>query len=720
MIIPRHTTIIISHLTKRSFATFIDSKPLYRPPPASPDNDGSTFAEIGPLPEYQRRIAMGLLKPDQEQFQAVVRLQKLCEDLLDYEPPAIKALPGKPLWQRGFKLLGKDGGAPKTKENSFAGSSMIPLWMDSDDSPEFVGPRGLWIHGEVGTGKTLLLDLFHSTFPTSRKLRTHFHPFLSSLLVKLNDFNSLHPTSPAKLSTPHPTMSVARDIILTPTPSSPIWLISFDEFQVTDVASAVILRQVLSHMFGMGCVMVVTSNRAPEELYQGGFQRSVYGPFVDLIRDRCEVLRVRGKRDYRVLLADEKPAAATEEMYFNLSDGEAIGRYMERVMKLFQNQERKKQFFEVYGRKVIVPAATQDGKAIFRFDQLCGSNENPLGPVDYLELCSRYHTILVQTVPVMGMAMKNEARRFITFLDAAYENRTKVIMSADDTPENLFVMEPPKPTETDSADPTTSASSPATPPQPQQQEESPDAVMHREMLGDLLGGFEVIRNPTSPTGFDVRRLAILSGSDERFAFRRAVSRIKEMGSEVYLKTPHAPWKVDWRGLETVKGVEGADDVGVKLETEKAKEGVDQPKLTKPLETQVVTEPVAVIGSDHPRGLRVAEMGAEAYGDDFGEEAGYRGMVVRMNQRLASNSTDGHGGKTGIVETLRKRFETSTPKIQETHFWGAVPWSKKEEKAGRVGERRNVAFWSNMHEKGEGGEGEGQGGSSDDGVGRNQK
>ncbi|KAJ3215508.1 hypothetical protein HDU67_000296 [Dinochytrium kinnereticum] len=657
-------------------------------------------AEIGPLPEYRRRIALGLLKPDQEQYRAVVRLQTLCDDLLDYQPPEIKAFPGKPIWQRGFKLFGKDGGIQKLSENAFAGKSMIPVLVDGEE-PDFIGPRGLWIHGEVGTGKTLLLDLFHSTLPTPHKKRIHFHHFTTSLHSKLRDYHSLPPDSPARTSSGHVTMAIAREL------AGEAWMICFDEFQVTDVATAVILRQVLAGLFRLGVVVVVTSNRAPDELYQGGFQRSIYSPFIDLIKDRCDVLNVRSETDYRVVLAKgiEKPPREKEEVFFNLNDAKSIGKYIERVTTLFKNNDVTEKSFTVYGRVVVLNKATDDGKAIFSFDELCGSGDHPLGPVDYLELCSRYHTIVVQSVPVMGLAQKNEARRFITFLDAAYENKVKVIMSADANPDNLFITEPQKPTAS------SGGSSTPTP-------ESADAVMHREMLGDLLGGFELIKGVEGEDGsspmMDVRRLAIFTGSDERFAFKRAVSRIKEMGSEGYLSGEHAPQQVDWKGLERVRRVEGAVDDVVVPPASASNGDPDTAALATDPVKEAVEAPVAFVSDDVPRGARMSEMGPEAYGDDFGEEAGYRGYVVRMQHRLGGGlEKDGEANGGGILKTMKERQEGS-PKVQETHFWGIVPsrWT-----AGRT-----AAFWSNMSVGGDkkGGSGEGQGKKKGEGEGEGSK
>jgi predicted ATPase len=151
------------------------------------------------------------------------------------------------------------------------------------------------------------MDLFYESFPAplNQKHRIHFHYFMQKVYVKMQDWHKLHPDSPLRHSadgskgkeTPHITEVVARDLV-----KEHGWLWCFDEFQVTDVATAVIMRQVLAAMVKLGVVMVVTSNRVPADLYKGGFQRNVYGPFVELLEDRCEVVHLRSETDYREML----------------------------------------------------------------------------------------------------------------------------------------------------------------------------------------------------------------------------------------------------------------------------------------------------------------------------------------------------------------------------------------------------------------------------------
>ncbi|KAJ3144313.1 Lactation elevated protein 1, partial [Irineochytrium annulatum] len=528
-------------------------------------------------------------------------------------------------------------------EDAFAGRSLIPILVDGSE-PDFIGPRGLWIHGEVGTGKTLVMDLFYNAMPTARKRRVHFHRFMTGVYSKINDFNRISAASTARQAA-HVTQLVAREWV------KDAWLVCFDEFQVTDVATATLMRQIFAHMFRLGAVVVATSNKAPDDLYTGGFQNNIYLPFIDLIKDRCDVLHIRSKTDYRELMLQEKPQAVDNRMYYKL-DTDANKAAFVQVFK-----------FDIYGRTATVPRAV-NGMALFTFDELCGSSLNPFGPVDYLELCMRFHTIVLQSVPVMGLLEKNEARRFITFIDAAYENKVKLIMSAEDDPQNLFATEPITP-----LGPRTTS----------------DSAMHREMLGDLAGEMRAARESTkTPEGSlgNLNRLAILTAEDERFAFRRAVSRVLEMGSSEYNARRHEPLGADWDGLDALRRVKGLEEDELTppaKQEDEAKSG-GEAESRKPEEG--VRDAVAVFGADQPRGARMTELSdMESYKDDFGDEAGYRGYVVRMQDRLAK------GGRVG--ETIKERVkdrESRVPRIRETHFWGMVhgKWS--------LGAR---TFWSNL-------------------------
>ncbi|TPX31251.1 hypothetical protein SmJEL517_g05359 [Synchytrium microbalum] len=573
---------------RRSFATQIEQPQ-------------SGLAQIGPLAEYQRRIAINLMKPNEAQFLSIVKLQRLTEDLLDYQPPVVI----RP-YSNKSKAIAMTGDAPPTEPNSDA-RSMIPII--TDDTTEVIGPTGLWIHGEVGTGKTLCMDMFYDSLPIEKKRRIHFHNFMLDAYRRINEWQN-HPDPSVRSS--HVMSHVARDFV------GESWLLCFDEFQVTDIATATVVRQLFTHMFKLGAVVVATSNRAPDELYKGGFQREHYAPFIDLLNDRCEVLNLKSKEDYREMMLKESPVSAELDVYYRRDDPDQAKAFVQRVSKLFYGLELTKAEFNIYGRTVVVPKQAK-GLALLTFDELCGQ---PLGPADYLQLCSLYHTIVLQSVPRMGLLQKNEARRFITFIDAAYENKVKLILSADEDPENLFNIV---------ADPAA--------------EEDSDTFMHREMMGDLMG---LTKRGKRMNSHDIMKLAIFTGADERFSFARAVSRLREMRSSLWALQEHSPQHVNNEA---------------------------SPQYSKPATTSP-NSPATSAASSEPT-IEPSEyhtLNHHSQSDDFGDEASYRGLI-KQYARFNSQTSLADTVRNAINEKMSER-NADKPKFKDPHFWGMGKWGKR--------------------------------------------
>jgi protein AFG1 len=219
---------------------------------------------------------------------------------------------------------------------------------------------------------------------------------------------------------------------------------------------------------------------------------------MDYLNQRMDIVQLRSKVDYREELLKE--SVTKDKMYYKLENDEEIRDFVTKISKMFYGKVLQESSFKVHGRIQKVPKASE-GIALYTFDELCGSDKNPMGVPDYLKLCQLYHTIIVQNIPQMTILEKNEARRFITFIDAAYENKIKLICSAETDPEKLFVISDIESLE----------------------------MMHKEMIGDILA------ETNSPN--EMMKLAIFTGEDEKFAFKRAVSRLKEMQSDLYLTTP---------------------------------------------------------------------------------------------------------------------------------------------------------------------------------------
>lgn len=282
-------------------------------------------------------------------------------------------------------------------------------WRPTGTPPPTV--RGLYLWGPPGRGKTLLLDLFHSTLPVPGR-RQHFHHFMRDVHARL-----------AKLRRrPNPLTAVADQI------ANESRVICFDELQVTDIADAMILGRLFEALFERRVVLAVTSNRAPEALYANGINRELFLPFIAVLRDRCQVVELTGERDWRLdrmkgrrtwLAPADDGARAEFEAFWRELRGEAPEAAAHLTVK---------------GREVTI-ARTAGGLARATFAELCA---RPLGASDYLALAERFHTLFLEDVPVLGPHNHHEARRLVTLIDALYEARTRLVVLAEAEPERLY------------------------------------------------------------------------------------------------------------------------------------------------------------------------------------------------------------------------------------------------------------------------------------------
>ena len=275
--------------------------------------------------------------------------------------------------------------------------------------------RGLYIYGEVGRGKTLLMDLFFQTSSVKRKRRTHFHEFMADVHERIYVYRQ-------DKSEDDPVRRTAAAL------ADEAWLLCFDEFHVTDIADAMILGRLFTQLFELGVVMVATSNIAPQGLYKDGLNRALFLPFIDLLEQHCEVVRLDARTDFRLekltgvpvwdVPDDKKAQAALDAAWRKLTGGRA----------------GSSQTLVVKGHNVDVPRAAM-GVARFSFDDLCGK---PLGAADYLRIAHEFHTLIVDHVPVMDYERRNEAKRFIILIDTLYDHAVKLIASAEAEPPELY------------------------------------------------------------------------------------------------------------------------------------------------------------------------------------------------------------------------------------------------------------------------------------------
>jgi cell division protein ZapE len=282
-------------------------------------------------------------------------------------------------------------------------------------------PRGLYVHGEVGRGKTMLMDLFFQNCPVEHKRRAHFHEFMAEVHERIYGYRQ----------------NIARGeiadgdvIVLTANAIfDEAWLLCFDEFHVTDIADAMILGRLFAKLFELGTVVVATSNVAPEDLYKGGLNRALFLSFIKHISDHMDVLRLDARTDFRL----EKLAGV--KMWLVPPDVDAEAALDKAWAKLTGGARCKPRDIAIKGRILHVPCSAH-GVARFSFADLC---EKPLAASDYLRLAHDYHTILVDRIPVMDYAERNAAKRFITLIDALYDNAVKLVASAEANPVALYL-----------------------------------------------------------------------------------------------------------------------------------------------------------------------------------------------------------------------------------------------------------------------------------------
>src|SRR6202790_5714680 len=335
---------------------------------------------------YQSLVSSGAIEPDAAQARAAEAFAALEQRLASY----------KPVRKQG--LLGR-------------------LFGDKNEAP----PRGLYIHGEVGRGKTMLMDMFFQHSSVVHKRRAHFHEFMAEVHERIYGFRQ----------------NIARgeiadgDVIALTAASifDEAWLLCVDEFNVTDIADAMIVRRLFSKLFDLGTVVVATSNVAPDDLYKGGLNRALFLPFIAQISDHMDVLRLDARTDFRL----EKLAGV--KMWLVPADPAAAAALDKAWSKMTGNAPCKPRDISIKGRILHVPCSAH-GVARFSFADIC---EKPLAASGYLRLARDYHTIMIDRIPVMDYAERNAAKRFIALIDTLYDNKVKLMASAEADPLSLYV-----------------------------------------------------------------------------------------------------------------------------------------------------------------------------------------------------------------------------------------------------------------------------------------
>jgi cell division protein ZapE len=280
--------------------------------------------------------------------------------------------------------------------------------------------KGLYIFGDVGRGKTMLMDMFFDASRVTRKRRIHFHEFMAEVHERIHALRQ--EIKVGEIKDADPIQLVAAAI------AQETWLLCFDEFHVTDIADAMILGRLFKHLFELGVVVVATSNVTPGELYRNGLNRALFLPFIALIEEHMTIVRLAARTDFRL----EKLAGAS--VWYVPADDAAAAALDEAWRRLTAGRVGEERYLPVLGRKLRVPQAAM-GVARFSFRDLC---QQPLAGADYLKIAHEFHTVLVDQIPIMDYARRNEAQRFIILIDTFYDNAVKVVASAATEPDALY------------------------------------------------------------------------------------------------------------------------------------------------------------------------------------------------------------------------------------------------------------------------------------------
>ncbi|CEI66859.1 hypothetical protein FVEN_g8512 [Fusarium venenatum] len=552
-----------------------------------------------PLVKYQTHVAAGFYAPDPSQHRLARHLHKIYLRIKDYSPQTeyrqrlkqvarltearpknnseedgnILALHNHSIWRNPlFKHL---LATPEGKESL----AMTRVLANHESAIEIDSPKGLFLSGEVGTGKSMLLDLLADGLPTERKRRWHFNTFMLYTISQLEHHRKTSP-SVKEGENDYSILWMAKKLV----DESPILFL--DEFQLPDKAASKILSHLFIAFFQLGGVLIASSNRMPEELqnaigvdytpaptrglirrFFGGAVRArgeLYGStsdfanFLEVLKARCDFWQMEGARDWRrreetdsplvmagntakgetvveeTIARDKLEGIATKPINYYLSTDEHDA-WMERVRTAITWTDPKSLPWEpstvvVYGRKVHTPRH-YNGYVFWDFDKIVET----FGPADYITMASTYHTFIIDNVPVLTHATKNEARRFITLLDALYEARCKLIIRAQNPPDTLFF---PKKRGS-------STGKPNNPNEPDDLISETIAEVYQDQMSPFRPNVAYYDTKSSTASYDpdqdsdfgiqtkpldFANRSAFTGEDERFAYKRAISRLWELCS----------------------------------------------------------------------------------------------------------------------------------------------------------------------------------------------